>query len=118
MQRSGDWGDDDDDDEEGEASAASVAPQAAAAAARAGAKDMVALYAQRVAATTAEYQRAMGELLTLLRAQEQEQEPVRHLMFRLDFNSYYAGAGGKASSRFGSLLDDAASAGGGVRLMV
>lgn len=73
---------------------------------------MVALYARRVAATTSEYQRAMGELLTLLRAQEQEQEPVRHLMFRLDFNSYYAGAG-EASSRFGSLLADAASSGRG-----
>lgn len=75
---------------------------------------MVALYARRVAATTSEYQRAMGELLTLLRAQEQEQEPVRHLMFRLDFNSYYAGAGaGEASGRFGSLLADEASSGRG-----
>lgn len=77
---------------------------------------MVGRYAEMVRGTTAEYARAMGELLTLLRAQEQEQEPVRHLMFRLDFNDFYR-AGGKG---FGGLLDEAAAAaasggGGGER---
>lgn len=72
-------------------------------------------YQPRVAATTAEYARVTGELLTLLRAQEQESDAVRFLMFRLDFNEYYLGGSGEGSAgRFGSLLEGAVGAGAGV----
>ena len=86
-------------------------------------------YQPRVAATTAEYARVTGELLTLLRAQEQESDAVRFLMFRLDFNEYYLlgqrGRGEGRKGRFGSLLEGAVGVGAGlgganksVRLMV
>lgn len=91
-------------------------------------------YQPRVAATTAEYARVTDELLTLLRAQEQESDAVRFLMFRLDFNEYYLGqrrgdgghGGSVGKGRFGSLLEDAVAGNGAaagasnksVRLMV
>ncbi len=104
---------DDDDDTADDAAAARRHYQTGSAA-------LLRQYERRVQATTAEYTRAMGELLTLLRAQEQESDAVRFLMFRLDFNEYYGRTG------FGGLLEDAATTtvggGGGttksVRMMV